>query len=99
MRENNCWLLFSLLYKCKLYKMTEDVEEETKEVSMTEDGEEETKEVSFFSENRRILHIVDYNETYKEAIDHINELMQTYVIEKSGWKMYSIEAIKLNITI
>ena len=50
MRENNCWLLFSLLYKCKLYKMTED-------------GEEETKEVSFFSEKRRILQIVDYNET------------------------------------
>ena len=34
--------------------------------------------VSFFSEKRIILQIVDYDETYKEAIDNINELMQTY---------------------
>ena len=62
MRENNCGLVFSLLYKCKLTKTNDD-------------GTEETKEVSFFSETRRILDMIEFDETYKEAIDHINELM------------------------
>ena len=71
-RKNNSGLVFYLVYKCKLNKTSED-------------GLEETIEVPFYSETRRILHMVECDDPYQEAMYHINEKMRIYVSEKSGW--------------
>ena len=84
MRENNCGLIFYIVYKCKLTKTNND-------------GEEETEKENFYSETRRILDMIEYDETYKNAIDHINEKMGIYVSEKSNLKLDSIEEIYLNV--
>ena len=64
---------------------------------MSEDGVEETIEVPFFSETRRILHMVEYDDTYQGAIDNINENIGIYVSEKSGWMMDSIDEKYLHV--
>ena len=73
MRKNNCGLLFYLVYRCKLVKRNDDNGKEDIEIV----------NVSFFSENRRILDIIEYDKIYQEAITHINETMGVYVKDKS----------------
>merc|ERR1711954_91970 len=55
------------------------------ELEKYHDGEEESTDVYLHSANRRLLHMEEFDEEYDEAMDKINEELENYTGEGSGW--------------
>merc|ERR1712081_106575 len=83
--KKNGSVTFFMVYQCKLMKY--NLEDDT--VVYTE--------VYFYSRNRRLISIQEFEENYQNAIDTINGKLGDYMGESSGWQIDSINAVNLNI--
>ena len=61
------------------------------------DLDEETQDVYLNSGNRRLLNMEEFDQEYDEAMDKINEELENFMGEGSGWVMDEISSIYLNI--
>merc|ERR1711954_489083 len=67
------------------------------ELEKYHDGEEESTDVYLHSGNRRLLNMDEFDQEYDEAMDKINEELENYTGEGSGWVLDGISSIDLHI--
>ena len=78
-------ITFHLRYKVRLVKV--DME-----------GEEERVVKHFNSGNRRLLDMEEFDEVYGEHMDKLNDDLENYTGEGSGWVLEQIESLFLQIS-
>ena len=63
------------------------------------DDEEEQRHVqNFNSGNRRLIHMEDFDEEYRNLMDKLNEELESFTGEGSGWQLEEIESVFLQIS-
>ena len=62
------------------------------------DGEEERLVTNFNSGNRRLIHMEEFDEEYRGHMDKINEELENFTGEGSGWQLEEIESVFLQIS-
>ena len=62
------------------------------------DGEEERHVQNFNSDNRRLIHIEEFDAEYRGHMDKINEELENFTGEGSGWVLEQIESVFLQIS-